>query len=199
MALKTVILDAGHGGIIGGDYQTKGKRSPKWPDGSQLFEGEFNRAIKARLIEKLTADKIKYIDINPEAKDIRLSERVKRANKIKDCFYVSIHANAGGGKGSEIFIADNASRASQLIAETAATEYEKIFLPLLSSNFGYYWRGVKRANFTVISKTRCPAVLFECFFMDNKTECLELLLTKEGRDLCAKWIYNTIVKTINYV
>lgn len=199
MAFKTVIIDAGHGGIIDGDYQTKGKRSPKWPDGSQLFEGEFNRALKARLIEKLTADKINYIDINPESKDISLSERVKRANQIKNCFYVSIHANAGGGKGSEIFIADNASRASQLIAETAATEYEKIFLPLKDSNFGYYWRGVKRANFTVIAKTKCPAVLFECFFMDNKTECLELLLTKEGRDLCAKWIYNTIVKTINYV
>tara|TARA_R100000655_G_scaffold108800_3_gene161550 strand:+ start:2461 stop:3066 length:606 start_codon:yes stop_codon:yes gene_type:complete len=198
MAFKTVILDAGHGGIINGEYQTSGKRSPIWPDGSQLFEGEFNRAIKARLIEKLTADKINYIDINPEAKDISLRERVSRANKIKDCFYVSIHANAGGGKGSEVFISENASITSEIIAEFAATEYEKIFLPLLSSNFGYYWRGIKKKNFTVISQTYCPAILFECFFMDNQTECKEILLTKEGRDLCAKWIYNTIIKTFNY-
>ncbi|MEF1204613.1 hypothetical protein [Photobacterium damselae] len=39
------ILDAGHGGIINGQYQTEGKRSPIWDDGSQLFEGEFNRAV----------------------------------------------------------------------------------------------------------------------------------------------------------
>ncbi|MCG9704983.1 hypothetical protein [Photobacterium damselae] len=37
------ILDAGHGGIINGQYQTAGKRSPIWSDGSQLFEGEFKR------------------------------------------------------------------------------------------------------------------------------------------------------------
>jgi N-acetylmuramoyl-L-alanine amidase len=41
-----------------------------------------------------------------------------------------------------------------------------------------------------------PAVLFECFFMDNKQECKTILLTKEGRDLCADWIYNTIEKTM---
>ena len=39
------ILDNGHGGIINGVYQTAGKRSPIWADGTQLFEGEFNRAI----------------------------------------------------------------------------------------------------------------------------------------------------------
>ena len=36
------ILDNGHGGMIDGVYQTPGKRSPVWPDGTQLFEGEFN-------------------------------------------------------------------------------------------------------------------------------------------------------------
>ena len=35
-------------------------------------------------------------------------------------------------------------------------------------------------------------------FMDNKKECKEILFTKQGRDLCAKWIYNTIIKTFNY-
>ena len=36
------LFDNGHGGIIDGVYQTAGKRSPKWEDGTQLFEGEFN-------------------------------------------------------------------------------------------------------------------------------------------------------------
>ena len=53
MSFKTVILDAGHGGIINGNYQTPGKRSPVFSGGQQLFEGEFNRAVKARIKEKL--------------------------------------------------------------------------------------------------------------------------------------------------
>ena len=47
MSKKLVILlDAGHGGIIDGEYQTSGKRSPKWGDGSQYFEGKGNRQIR---------------------------------------------------------------------------------------------------------------------------------------------------------
>ncbi|HIF9343733.1 TPA: hypothetical protein ACX6RU_003872 [Photobacterium damselae] len=41
------ILDASHGGIISGQYQTAGKRSTIWDDGSQLFEGEFNHVTVA--------------------------------------------------------------------------------------------------------------------------------------------------------
>jgi hypothetical protein len=43
------IFDNGHGGIIDGVYQTAGKRSPLWPDGEILYEGEFNRSIVNRL------------------------------------------------------------------------------------------------------------------------------------------------------
>jgi hypothetical protein len=38
---KVIILDCGHGDR----HHTKGKRSPKWSDGSQYFEGEGNRII----------------------------------------------------------------------------------------------------------------------------------------------------------
>ena len=46
-----VILDAGHGGMIDGEYQTAGKRSPIWDDGSQYFEGVGNREIVSKLTE----------------------------------------------------------------------------------------------------------------------------------------------------
>jgi N-acetylmuramoyl-L-alanine amidase len=46
----TVILDAGHGGIIDGVYQTHGKRSPIWEDGSQYFEGVGNRQIDRKSV-----------------------------------------------------------------------------------------------------------------------------------------------------
>ena len=98
----TVILDPGHG------IETLGKRSPKWPDGSQLFEYEFNRDIVNRIAEDLERSGIKCVILVPEKNDISLSERVKRANKIwkntgKKCFGISIHANAGGGTGFEVY------------------------------------------------------------------------------------------------
>ena len=40
----TILLDNGHGN------DTPGKRSPIWPDGSQLLEWQFNRDIVTRAI-----------------------------------------------------------------------------------------------------------------------------------------------------
>ena len=51
MSKYTWLLDPGHGGIIDGVYQTAGKRSPKFPDGSVLYEGEFNRDVVGRIIK----------------------------------------------------------------------------------------------------------------------------------------------------
>ena len=34
---KTVLIDAGHGGVLNGIYQTAGKRSPVWDDGRILI------------------------------------------------------------------------------------------------------------------------------------------------------------------
>ena len=41
MSKKIWLLDPGHGGLDPetGKYVTSGKRSPKWEDGSQYFEG----------------------------------------------------------------------------------------------------------------------------------------------------------------
>ena len=101
--MKTILLDNGHGGIINGEYQTAGKRSPEWNDGTQLFEGEFNRSIVNGIIEELTALKIPYVNIAPEYEDISLSTRTDRANRYDDSIYISIHSNAGGGSGFEAY------------------------------------------------------------------------------------------------
>jgi N-acetylmuramoyl-L-alanine amidase len=93
-----IILDFGHGGMLNGKYQTKGKRSPKWSDGTQLFEGVFNRGVGNKVARLLEWDNIDYDILVHEENDISLSERVRRANKIyskrKDSILISIHANA---------------------------------------------------------------------------------------------------------
>ena len=57
-----VLLDAGHGGIVNGNYVTPGKRSPKWSDLPQLFEGVQNREIVSLIKIKLTALGIKFTE-----------------------------------------------------------------------------------------------------------------------------------------
>ena len=54
MGRYTWLLDPVHGGIIDGEYQTLGKRSPVFPDGSILYEGEFNRDIVSRILQLST-------------------------------------------------------------------------------------------------------------------------------------------------
>lgn len=98
MSKYTIILDAGHGGLVNGKYVTAGKRSPKFDDGKQLYEGVNNREIVNMLITALQAEDIDCIDIVASQNDISLPTRVERANKlhkIKPCLYVSIHSDAG--------------------------------------------------------------------------------------------------------
>ena len=191
-----VLLDNGHGGLINGEYQTPGKRSPVWDDGSQLFEGEFNRSIVARITESLTSINIPYVIIAPETRDIQLSTRVKRANDIQgeSCFYLSIHSNAGGGNGFEVFTSPGGTT-SDKIATIFGEEYRKTF-PQKKLRTDYSDGDIdKEAAFTVIKKTRMPAVLTENFFMDNEEECKEILLTKQGRDLIAEFHANAVIRT----
>ena len=59
-----ILLDNGHG------YDTPGKRSPIWPDGSQLFEWEFNRDIVSRI--EILLKKIPLPDLISESFSIFL-------------------------------------------------------------------------------------------------------------------------------
>jgi N-acetylmuramoyl-L-alanine amidase len=96
-----VIIDNGHG------VDTKGKCSPVWGDGSKLWEYEFNRDIAARVAYKCKCADIPFKMLVTEMHDVSLAERVRRANAIyesdKDAFLVSVHANAGGGTGWEVW------------------------------------------------------------------------------------------------
>ena len=182
----TWLLDNGHGGFIDGEYQTEGKRGPVWPDGSQVFEGEFNRAIVARLVELMSEARIPYNVITPEYTDIPLKERVRRANiwGAKGCVYLSIHANAGGGSGYEVFTAPGESE-SDKIASVFFSEFQKAFPDIKMRADSYSDGDVdKEADFYVLRNTVMPAILTENLFMDNETDC-RILTSPKGRDRIA--------------
>jgi N-acetylmuramoyl-L-alanine amidase len=66
------LLDNGHGAMVSSEYQTPGKRSPIWTDGSQIFEGEFNRSAVNRIVKVQTHLNIPYVNVvlapNPKCK-----------------------------------------------------------------------------------------------------------------------------------
>jgi len=193
-----ILLDAGHGGVINGVYQTAGKRSPILSDGRQLFEGEFNRWIVNALSERLSERNIPYVLIAPEQKDISLQTRVNRANQYSEfeSIYVSVHANAGGGKGFEVYSSLGTTLSDQL-ANYFAIAFKNEFpdRPLRADlSDGDY---DKDSNFYVLKHTKMPAVLTENFFMDNEQECCDVLLNVEGRAKIVNYHEKAILEFID--
>lgn len=181
MSKYTWILDAGHGGVINGEYVTNGKRSPIWSDGTQYFEGVGNRNICNLLTNKLKEHNIKVVNIIGNIqKDISLQERCDLANRIyrdnKNAIFVSMHSNG--------FINENANGFSIYTSkgETKSDKIASIFYDKMIKSFPKhkarkdYTDGDidKEANFYVLKHTSCPAILIENFFMTNYKECKQL-------------------------
>ena len=195
------IFDNGHGGIIDGIYQTPGKRSPIWSNGSQLFEGEFNRSIVDRLGKLCQDANIDYVNLVDTNLDISLSKRTAKANEIyrntnKPCIYVSIHANGfteESANGWEVYTSKG---------ETKSDEIATILFEKAQAEFPTHKMRIdtkdgdpdKEANFYVLKHTAMPAILSENFFMTNEKEC-KLLMSEDGRDRIAK-IHFEMIKEI---
>lgn len=180
--MKRVILDNGHG------KETAGKRSPEWNKGV-LYEYEFNRDIVKRIAEILEATGVPFEILAPETEDVSLSSRVKRANEIyqkdKSAYLVSIHANAGGGVGYELFTSPG---------KTKSDEYAKVIYDEVHYQFKEWrMRGIKEDNFYILKKTSCPAILCELGFMDNADD-YERLMSDEFRNRLAIAHANAIIK-----
>lgn len=177
-----IILDPGHG------HNTRGKRSPLWPDGSQLFEWEFNRDIARRIQRDLLLMSIKSIILVEEAIDIYLRVRAARANEITKQFpgsiLISIHGNAGGGEGWEVHTFPGQTESDKLA--TKLFEAAKYYLQGFKMRHDYSDGDPdKESRFTILTKTTCPAVLTENLFYDNEKEC-RFMLSDTGKELIAK-------------
>lgn len=177
-----VLLDNGHG------IDTLGKRSP---DG-RLKEYEYTREIVKRIHCELGNKGINSIILVPEEKDISLTERCNRANKYydnndKSAILISVHCNAAGngdkwltGRGWEAWTSVGKTKSDEL-AELLYSAAETWLPPgtKLRTDKSDGDRD-KEKNFTILYKTKCPAVLTENLFQDNK-EDVEFMLSEEGK------------------
>ena len=191
------LFDNGHGGIIDGVYQTAGKRSPQWPDGKTLYEGEFNRAVVTRLMKLCTDAGIECVNLVDTQEDVSLSKRTDKANDIyrkqkdkdgKPCIYVSVHANGFGqesANGWSVYTSEGETK-SDKIATILAAKADAEFPDEYMRKDTRDGDADKESNFWVLRKTVMPAILSENFFMTNSSNCHKYLLSEEGRDRIAK-------------
>lgn len=192
----TVLVDNGHG------EETPGKRSP---DGT-LKEWEWTREIARRIVDELNKTrKVEAMLLTPENRDVKLTERVRRANVIThrygadNVILVSVHVNAAGADGQwheargwSGWVAKKASANSRTLAKLLMDEAEKH--KLTGNRYiprERYWT----ANFYIVKHTACPAVLTENLFQDNRSD-VRYLLSEEGKEAIVRLHVDAILKYI---
>ena len=192
-----ILIDPGHG------IDTPGKRSP---DG-KFLEYLWNRQIADLLLDKFMIMGIDASLVVTETNDISLSTRVQRVNKLcskvgaSNVILLSIHSNAAGD-GSKWMSAQGWScytskgdTKSDVIAECLYDAFETEFADRKirkdMSDGDRDWE----ENFYVLQKSKCPAVLLENFFYDNRDECA-WLLKDETKERIADAIVKGIVQYI---
>ena len=223
MSRYTWLLDPGHGGFIDGVYQTAGKRSPEFPDGSRLYEGEFNRDVVSRIMDlcsgkwgekgcylfkgqdpikrkkhwaKFAVDAINLVDTE---EDVSLRRRVSDANEIHrekgNCIYVSVHANAFGN-GRDFNNAKGVCTFHHVNSSKGKVLADSL-QRWLADLTPFCDRGVRAnetwANFYVLRKTHMPAVLSENGFMTNFDDATNLM-DPDVRQAIANAHYNMILE-----
>ena len=182
-----ILIDPGHG------IDTSGKRSP---DG--LFrEYLWNRQVADLILEGLLSAGVDASLVVTETNDVSLRNRVNRVNTIcnrlgaSNVLLVSIHANAAGNgsawmnaKGWSCYTSRGKTKSDQ-VAECLYDAFEAEFqdrkIRKDMSDGDRDWE----ENFYVLQKSKCPAVLLENFFYDNREECAWMLQEETKKRIAA--------------
>lgn len=224
-AIKTVVIDAGHGGKDPGCH------------GAISNEKEVCLSIALSLGKLITTNypNIKVVYTRSTDVFVELDERAKIANKNKADLFICIHANAAGPTafGAETYVLGlHRTESQQAIAErensTIYLEADKgekykdfdlspdaiiarqlqlsVFLDQsisfagkLQAEFkalGRYDRGVKQAGFLVLYKTTMPSVLIETGFLTNPNE-EKFLATADAQKKMANAMFSAFEKYKN--
>lgn len=158
---KTIMIDAGHGGKDPGAIAATGLR-----------EKDVNLDVTKRLASLLRSKGATVLLTRDTDDFIALDDRAELANRARPDLFISIHADAAetaDARGFTAYISRNASNASFKAADAIVSQMQST---------GLENRGVRKANFVVVHKTACPAVLVELGFLSNRDEAQ--LLADEG-------------------
>ena len=208
-----ILIDNGHGN------NTLGKQSPLLDESIKVAnefteKNRFKEWKYTRVIAKQVVDKLKSMDYDArlvvtEDKDISLSERIRRVNTIcnkegaGNVLLISVHANAVGdssqwmtGKGWEAYT----TRGETISDKLADFLYKRADSNIKGRKIREDWTDGdrdKEADFYVIKKAKCAAVLTENFFYDNKDD-LQYLTSEEGIHAVVRLHIEGIIDFIKY-
>lgn len=219
-ALRTVIIDPGHGG------EDLGAESP-----SGLVEKDVTLAVARRLAERLRREVGCRVVLTREGDEaVSLPERSALATREEGDLFISLHANASpspSARGYETFILsatasdaeagrlaafENASgpagappgspavgflqQTLQGLIQAESMAESARFAALVQEHLGAALasrnRGVKQAPFWVLAGIEMPAVLLEIGFMTNAAEA-HSLATPENQARIAEAITDAVV------
>lgn len=189
-----ILIDNGHG------ENTPGKRSPN----GVLREYLYAREIADDIVRELVKRGYDAERIVKESVDVALSERARRANEFcgklgtSNVILISVHCNAAGNgewmkaRGWSAYTTKGKTKADDL-ANCLYAAAESVFVGQKirkdTSDGDPDWE----ENFYILQKTKCPAVLTENFFQDNK-EDVEFLLSPVGKQQIVKVHVDGVIK-----
>ena len=168
MALKGIVIDAGHGGTDGG------------AQGNSISEKELTLKISQYMFDRLKELNIPVKMTRTTDETLSSSDRVKRIlnsfGNSKDVIVISNHINAGGGDGAEIIYAlrNNSSLSSKIAneIEKEGQNIRKYYQQRLPSN------PMKDYYFIHRDTPNTEALIVEYGFLDSTKDDVEQLKTK---------------------
>lgn len=224
-AVKTVVIDAGHGGKDPGCHGVSAQEKHVCL-AMALMLGDMIKKNYPEIKVVYTRDKDVFVE---------LADRAKIANKNNADLFICIHANAASASayGTETYVLGlHRTESQQQVAERensiihleedGGAKYKDFdmspdaiiarqiqlsvfldqsisFASKLQKEFtsiGRYDRGVKQAGFLVLYKTTMPSVLIETGFLTNPTE-EKFLNTPETQKLMAESMFKAFKKYKN--
>jgi N-acetylmuramoyl-L-alanine amidase len=178
-AVRTIVIDAGHGGNDHGNENTR----------LRLREKAFTLDVARRLARLLTQGGFRVIMTRKDDRRVELEDRVALADRVGADLFVSVHFNSftqPGVSGAETYVLT-----PRYAPSTPATEHDKSMrVTAFPGNAFDHWnallgykvhraiieglgaedRGFKRYRYYVLRMCPCPAVLVEAAFLSNDTE-----------------------------
>ncbi|MEQ9645648.1 MAG: N-acetylmuramoyl-L-alanine amidase, partial [Sandaracinaceae bacterium] len=178
---QVVVVDPGHGG-----------RDPGAVGCESLEEAPTVLDVAQRVQGILEAEGLSVALTREDDRFVELSARAAFANSMGAELYVSVHSNSNGGtpaSGTETFVANSASGTS--VTMGGFLQEEMILA------WGLRDRGLKRANFTVLTATRMPAALTEIAFTNRCDPDAMLLRDPTSRMAMAQAHANAVLRTLD--
>ncbi|APQ98916.1 mannosyl-glycoendo-beta-N-acetylglucosaminidase family protein [Clostridium botulinum] len=207
--IKTIVLDAGHGGRDSGAVSSRATGNIHEADIVQKITIKLGNLLKAKGYNVIyTRDKVDNYNYTSITQN--LEDRINVANNIKADLFVSIHADSADSSSAHGYGAHYSSYRPRLDNSGVYMEDDvyydrtpcdaalksKVLSQLIvneMASLGTTNRGIYDHNLYVTRNALMPSVLVECGFVSNDAE-VRWLNTDSNQNKIAQKLYNAVTK-----